>query len=64
MYARTFDGLVTCYVAGLLFYRNDLVSTGLFLALAFGVPVLVRRSLEARNPEPVPVSVSSKNSRA
>lgn len=35
LYARTFDGLVTCYVAGLPFYRNmilaDLIYTGLLL---------------------------------
>jgi hypothetical protein len=48
MYARTLDGLVTCFVAGLPFYRNDLISTGFFLAIAFGVPVLVRRTVEAR----------------
>jgi hypothetical protein len=30
-------------VAGLPFYRNDLISTALVAAVAFGVPVLVRR---------------------
>jgi hypothetical protein len=64
MYAKTFDGLVTCYVAALPFFRNDLVSTGLFLGLAFGVPVLVRRSLDTRTPEPVPVTISSQNRRS
>jgi hypothetical protein len=63
-YARTLGGLVTCYVAALPFYRNDLVSTGLFLALAFGVPVLVRRSLESRTPEPVPAPVVGRNLRS
>jgi hypothetical protein len=63
MYTRTLDGLVTCYVAALPFYRNDLVSTGLFLALAFGVPVLVRRTLDSRTPTPVPVTISSQNPR-
>ena len=43
MYPHTFRGLLTCYVAGLPFYRNDLVSTGVVAGLAFGVPVLVRR---------------------
>jgi len=43
MYPRTMQGLVTCYVAALPFYRNDLVSTTLVAGLAFGVPVLVRR---------------------
>jgi hypothetical protein len=54
---------MTCYVAALPFYRNDLAATGLFLGLAFGVPVLVRRSLEARTPAPVPVPISSRNLR-
>lgn len=43
MYPRTVGGLGACFVAGLPFYRNDLISTALFAALAFGVPVLVRR---------------------
>jgi hypothetical protein len=63
-YAHTLNGLVACYVAALPFYRNDLVSTSLFLALAFGVPALVRRTAESRTPERVPVRVSSQNPRA
>lgn len=43
MYPRTWDGLVACYVAALPFYRNDLVSTAIVVAVAFGIPVLVRR---------------------
>lgn len=43
MYPKTWNGLVTCYVAALPFYRNDLISTALVAGLAFGVPVLVRR---------------------
>jgi hypothetical protein len=43
MYAKTLAGLGVCYVAGLPFYRNDLLSTTLVAGLAFGVPVLVRR---------------------
>jgi hypothetical protein len=42
-YPHTATGLGACYVAGLLFYRNDLISTAIVVALAFGVPVLVRR---------------------
>jgi hypothetical protein len=42
-YPRTAGGLATCYVAGLPFYRNDLISTAIVAGLAFGVPVLVRR---------------------
>lgn len=52
MYPRTMSGLATCYVAGLPFYRNDLVSTAVVVALAFGVPVLVRRFAPARQQEP------------
>jgi hypothetical protein len=48
MYPRTFGGLVTCYVAGLPFYRNDLASTTIVAGLAFGVPVLVRRIQQSR----------------
>jgi hypothetical protein len=42
-YPRTLGGLGVCYVAGLPFYRNDLISTAIVAGLAFGVPVLVRR---------------------
>jgi hypothetical protein len=44
MYAPGFDGLLTCLAAGLPFYERDLISTGLVLTVAFGVPALVRRS--------------------
>ena len=43
IYPHTLAGLGVCYVAGLPFYRNDLASTSIFLAVAFGVPALVRR---------------------
>lgn len=43
MYAHTLAGLGACYAAAIPFYRNDLVSTAILLAAAFGVPVLVRR---------------------
>lgn len=42
MYPRTAGGLMTAYVAGLPFYRNDLLSTGLVAGLAFGLPALAR----------------------
>lgn len=44
MYPPTLAGLRDCYVAALPFYRNDLLSTGIVAGLAFGVPVLVRRT--------------------
>ena len=43
MYAPSVTGLVTCLAAGLPFYGRDLISTGLVLTLAFGIPVAVRR---------------------
>jgi hypothetical protein len=48
MYAKTLGGLATCYVAGLPFYRNDLMSTTIVAGLAFGVPVLVKRVQQSR----------------
>ena len=53
MYPRTMGGLGMCYVAGLPFYRNDLISTAIVLGLAFGVPVLVRRLDTAHTAEAV-----------
>ena len=43
MYAPGFGGLLTCLIAGLPFYGRDIVSTGLVLTLAFGIPATVRR---------------------
>jgi hypothetical protein len=48
MYPRTLGGLGVCFVAGLPFYRNDLISTSIVCGLAFGVPVLVRRMSAAQ----------------
>ena len=50
MYAPTLAGLGTCYVAGLPFYRNDLISTTIVAGLAFGVPLLIRRIQRAEVP--------------
>jgi hypothetical protein len=47
-YPRTLGGLGLSYIAGLPFYRNDLISTALVAGAAFGVPVLVRRFSAAR----------------
>jgi hypothetical protein len=43
LYPQTFAGLGMSYVAGLPFYRNDLISTALVTGLAFGLPALARR---------------------
>ena len=56
MYPHTMGGLGACYVAALPFYRNDLISTALVCAVAFGVPVLVRRMQQT----PVAVATVSK----
>ena len=48
MYPRTWAGLATCYAAAVPFYRNDLASTAIFCALAFGLPALARRFASAR----------------
>jgi hypothetical protein len=42
LYPRSYAGLEMAYFAGLPFYRNDLISTGLIAALAFGLPVAAR----------------------
>jgi hypothetical protein len=42
-YPHTLAGLGVCYLAGVPFYRNDLVATSIVLGVALGVPVLMRR---------------------
>ena len=46
MYPHTAGGLATCYIAGLPFYRNDVLATTLLTAAVFGLPVLIRRTAE------------------
>lgn len=43
MYPHSVGGLTACYAAALPFYRNDLVSTTLVAAVAFGGSQLVSR---------------------
>ena len=43
LYPLTLTGLGMSYIAGLPFYRNDLISTALVAGLAFGLPALVRQ---------------------
>lgn len=47
MYPQTASGLATCYAAALPFYANDLISTALFSAALFGLPVLAAKLTEA-----------------
>lgn len=43
MYPHTLAGLGACFLAGVPFYRNDLVATSIVLAVALGAPALARR---------------------
>ncbi len=43
MYPATWDGLVTCYVAALPFYRNSLLSSVVYTALLFGANEIYQR---------------------
>ncbi len=52
-YPRTLGGLAACYLAGVPFYRNDLLATSLVLAVVLGLPELVRRMHQARAQEAV-----------
>ena len=47
MYPPTLGGLWACYVAAIPFYRNDLVSTGIVLAAAFGIPAMAGKTQPA-----------------
>jgi hypothetical protein len=40
MYPKTFQGLMTCYVAGLPFFRHTLAGDLLFTTVFFGLPAL------------------------
>jgi hypothetical protein len=42
-YPHTLGGLTACYIAGLPFYRNDVLSTTLLTSAVFGIPVLAQR---------------------
>jgi hypothetical protein len=47
-YPHTPGGLSACYIAGLPFYRNDVIATMLLTAAVFGLPALARRFVELR----------------
>jgi hypothetical protein len=40
MYPKSLAGLMTCYAAGLPFFRHTVAGDMLFTALAFGLPAL------------------------
>ena len=48
MYPKTASGLAACYVAGLPFFRNAVVSDLFFVALFFGIGYLVRQRHDER----------------
>lgn len=50
LYPHTLAGLGACFLAGVPFYRNDLVATSAVLGVALGVPALVRRMNASRAP--------------
>jgi hypothetical protein len=47
MYPHTLAGLGACFIAGIPFYRNDLVSTALTAGALFGLPMLAARMAES-----------------
>lgn len=50
LYPRSLAGLGFSYAAGLPFYRNDLLSTTLVAAVAFGLPALARQMQHRHQP--------------
>jgi hypothetical protein len=54
IYPHTLAGLAGCYAAAVPFYGNDLISTGVFSAAFFGLPVLVTRVVEMIQSSQVP----------
>ena len=48
MYPKTLAGLAACYVAGLPFFRNAIISDVLFSAAFFGIGYLVSQRLAER----------------
>ena len=53
MYPKTFDGLMACYVAGLPFFRNALISDMFFSAAFFGIAYIVSQKIGERAVVPV-----------
>ncbi len=50
-YPKTFNGLVQCYVAGLPFYRPQLLGDLIYIPLLFGAFALAERSLPVFAPQ-------------
>jgi hypothetical protein len=50
LYPRSLAGLGLSYIAGLPFYRNDLLSTAIVAGLAFGLPIVAHQLAQHRQP--------------
>ncbi len=50
LYVKNFSGFLNCMAAGVPFYKNDLLSTALFVTIAFGLPALITRIREHKTP--------------
>jgi hypothetical protein len=55
MYPHSLAGLASCFAAGVPFYGNDLVSTGVFAGAFFGLPALAARLVDAMRPANQPL---------
>ena len=51
MYPKTLGGLMTCYAAGLPFFRRGLAGDLLFTAVMFGVPALAAAIARSTRPQ-------------
>ena len=54
MYPKTLSGLMTCYVAALPFFRNEIASDLFFTAVMFAIPM----AIEALRPERAPLKTA------
>jgi len=51
MYPRTLSGLMTCYAAGLPFFRRGLAGDLLFTAVMFGLPAVAKVVARSNKPQ-------------
>jgi hypothetical protein len=59
LYPRTLDGLITCYVAAIPFFRNTFQGDVLYTAILFGGFALLERRFSALRESPVRSGMSS-----
>jgi len=57
MYPKTLEGLITCYVAAIPFFRNALAGDVVYVALLFGSFALAQRWIPALHREPQSASI-------